>query len=84
GIRLQSATISGNGDVALPATASLVRVEVEGDLSLNVPAGVPIQVVGSAAVPDGWTPTPDGWASPTEGEGLIITIVSGSVAIEER
>ena len=77
-LRLSSLQIDGEGSVSLgPPTANTV-VTVSGAFFVTLPAGTPARVVGEAVVPAGWIPGDDGFASPTPGDGWVISVGEGS------
>ncbi len=84
GLALDAVLLRGSGTLMLPTTGRPLEVTVSGDLTVTVPAGQPIEIQGSAAVPEGWITTGEGWMSPVEGEGILIIVESGSVEVTER
>jgi hypothetical protein len=81
-LAIDSLEIDGSGTVLLgPSPAT---VTVTGTFALDVPAGVPVEVHGSASVPSGWEPTDDGYRSPGSGTSISISVTEGSqVVIKE-
>lgn len=72
-----------SGVVRLGTTTSSAVVEVDGTMTVVVPSGSPVTVVGEADVPAGWSATDGGAASPADGVGWLIEVVGGSVRISE-
>lgn len=78
-LNLSSLGLSGRGAVTLPgASGSDLAVSVSGDYVIDVPASVPVEVIGAAAVPGGWVPTEDGQRNLFEGFGLVLTVADGA------
>lgn len=80
GLEIDRLDLEGRGRVELgdPATGS--EVFVDGAMTIAVPEGTPVEVVGPADVPESWVETADGWRSPAEdGAGWTITVGEGSV-----
>lgn len=76
-LRVRAIEVLGDGTVLLPRVAGQAEALVSGALVVSVPADVPVEVVGDASVPAGWTTTDDGSSSPTEGEGGWVIVVEG-------
>jgi hypothetical protein len=72
------------GRLVLGPPGGAVTVEVAGDVEVSVPEGVPVVVVGTTRVPDGWAVSDTGATAPVTGEGWTIRAVSGSVRIVDR
>lgn len=80
GGRFESAT----GRILLGDPEIPTSIEVAGDIEVSVPADVPVEVIGSARVPDGWTVEGNGARAPVTGAGWTIRVVAGSVRIVSR
>lgn len=78
GLRVTEADISGEGMVMLGTVETTTPVELSGVFELTVPEGVPVRLVGRAAVPTTWKKLSDGWRGPTVGQGWVVTIADGS------
>lgn len=74
--------VDGDGIVRLGLGSGVVS-QAGGTLTIVIPPGTAASVVGSATVPDTWTPTADGAASPVAGDGYRIEVLGGSLTIEE-
>jgi hypothetical protein len=77
-LELASLQLDGVGTVALGAATANAVVTVSGSYEVSLPAGTPARVVGEAVVPSGWTVTDDGYASPTSGDGWVLSAGEGS------
>jgi hypothetical protein len=77
-LRLTGLQLNGEGQVALGKTAGSVVVNVNGAFRIAVPAATPVRVVGDAVVPDSWVESAEGWASPTPGNGWVISVAEGT------
>lgn len=85
GVPLQHLGVMGDGRIVLGDPTGLVIIDLQGVLEVSIPAGVPVQVIGSAEVPDGWTTSGTGSTSPTPGEGFLITTGGGQgIRVIER
>lgn len=72
-LRLSELRLVGDGRVTLGAPNGATPVSLDGDFMLAVPAGVPAEVIGQAAVPSDWVMTSDGWRAPVDGDGWVIS-----------
>ena len=77
-LHLSALQVNGTGDVALGAVSESVVVNVSGTFEIAVPPTVPVRVVGDAVVPRGWTESTEGFASPTPGNGWVISVGENS------
>ncbi len=86
GLPVSSFDAVGGGLVVLgDAASSGAEVLLVGEFRLMVPEGVPVRIVGEAAVPPGWEEFGEGWRSPTPGVGWEVTVFQGSsVTVAER
>ena len=73
-LRLSSLQLDGQGRAVLGASTENVVVTVSGDFEVEVPPGVPVRVVGEAVVPPGWAAGSGGFASPTPGDGWVLSV----------
>jgi hypothetical protein len=73
-LRLEALQVNGSGNVALGAASETAVINVSGTFVMTVPPAVPVRVVGDAVVPDGWVESGEGFASPTPGDGWVISI----------
>jgi hypothetical protein len=64
--------------VALGSVDGNVVVNVSGVFEISIPAESPARVVGDAAVPGGWVESAGGSASPTPGDGWVISVAEGT------
>jgi hypothetical protein len=73
-LRLSALQVEGTGNVALGNVTESVVVNVAGTFEITVPSQVPVRVVGNAVVPGDWTESTGGFASPTPGNGWVISV----------
>lgn len=71
----------GSGVVRLPPVASETQVRLEGRLRVQVPEGVPVEVLGPALVPSDWVVTDTGWRAPVSGTGYLMAVAETSQVI---
>lgn len=84
-IPLRHLQVTGDGTIMLAEPKGLVIVDLQGVLRVSIPAEVPVQVIGDAEVPTGWTITETGATSPTPGEGFLLTTGGGQgIRVVER
>ncbi len=85
GSRISSLRLAGSGVVRLAPVTDEVEVTVDGRFEFEVPAGIPVSVVGSeVSVPAGWTDRDGTWVSPASGPGFVVTVTSGaSLAVQD-
>ncbi len=83
-IPLQELDVTGNGTISLGQPVGPVPVSLRGTLVVSVPAGTAVEVIGTADVPAGWSTSDSGSASPTPGEGFIITTGGRGIQVVER
>lgn len=84
-LAIERLSASGEGEISLPATPSIMTIKLSGDFLVLIAPGQPASVSGIAEVPATWEATETGSASPVPGDGYIFEIVEGSaVVIEER
>ena len=79
GLNMNGLQVFGSGSITLGAVDATVAASVAGEYSIVIPPGIPAKVIGDAMVPGSWNALADGAASPTEGEGWIISVPQGSV-----
>lgn len=85
GVPLRRLGVTADGTVIIGEPVGLVIIDLQGVIDLSIPAGVPVQVVGTADVPEGWTISDTGSTSPNPGEGFLITTGGGQgIRIVER
>jgi hypothetical protein len=73
-LRLSALQVDGTGNVALGTVTESIVVNVAGTFEITVPPQVPVRVVGNAVVPGDWTESAEGFASPTPGNGWVISV----------
>ena len=73
-LRLSALQVNGSGNVTLGEVSASVVVNVAGTFEISVPSGIPVRVVGDAVVPGDWTEIAGGFASPTPGNGWVISV----------
>lgn len=73
-LRLSALQVDGTGNVVLGNVSESVVVNVAGTFEITVPSQVPVRVVGKAVVPGDWTESAGGFASPTPGNGWVISV----------
>lgn len=78
-LQIRELGLEGGGEVALGLPGSRVPVSIAGGYTISVPVDAPVEVLGSAQVPDSWEGIDGGWRSPVGGEGWVITVPEGSV-----
>jgi hypothetical protein len=78
GLDVAHLAVAGSGVVTIGETTGATEAEVTGDLTIAVPAGAPVKVVGEATVPGGWEGTDDGWEAPVPGVGWVIAVAPGA------
>jgi hypothetical protein len=78
-LNITSLQIEGSGSVSVGEPDGISPISVDGEFMIELPAGVPVRVVGPAEVPDGWLAFEGDIVSPSEGQGWIIAISEGSV-----
>jgi hypothetical protein len=81
GLDLASLAIDGGGTIKLGSAGHVVPIVVRGNVSLIVPVGVPVQVVGAAEVPVSWETTDSGTKAPATGEGWLISVAEGATLV---
>ena len=84
GLVVTKLQLDGNGTVVLGSPPTDAVAFIMGEYAVTVPSGVPVTIVGSAEVPVGWSETVDGWASPSAGQGWVITVGDGSTLLVEE
>ncbi len=78
-LTLTKASFAGEGSVTLPVAIDATYVEVSGTISLNLPSGGPVEVVGElSSIPPTWVQTDDGATRPGEGPVYFIDVSAGS------
>lgn len=77
GGRVEAAT----GRILLGVPTQAATIRLTGAIEVSVPAGVPVRVSGTTAVPDDWQTDGDDAVSGVDGEGWTIIAESGSVRI---
>lgn len=80
GARIEADT----GRVVLGVPDQAATLRLTGAIEVSVPAGVPVRVSGTTAVPEGWQTDGDDAVSGVDGEGWTIIAESGSVRIVSR
>ncbi|MGH8914437.1 MAG: hypothetical protein ACRDZM_07980 [Acidimicrobiia bacterium] len=77
-LRITGLQMSGEGRVMLGTVPESVVVNVSGTFRVVVPPSTPVRVVGEAVVPATWVDNSEGSASPTAGDGWVISVGDGS------
>jgi len=77
-LRVTALQVNGDGHLILGAASESVVVNVSGVFEIVVPHEVPVRVVGAAVVPEGWIQNGEGFASPTPGNGWVISVGEAS------
>lgn len=80
-LRVTELQVEGRGSVRLGSPMAETPVSVSGDFEIEVPSGSAVRVVGTAAVPEGWTETSDGWDSPAGAGGWVVSVSEGSTLV---
>ncbi len=79
-IRLAGLAVSGEGAIKVGGTSGPTRMVLSGSFTIEAPAGVPVEVLGAAVVPEGWTVDGDiAWIG-ERGAGWAITVIEESSA----
>jgi hypothetical protein len=81
GLDLASLSVEGSGAIRLGSPGHVVPVAVRGNLSLTIPTGSPVQVLGSAQVPGSWDRTAEGARAPVPGAGWLISVAEGATLV---
>jgi hypothetical protein len=76
GVSVTSVRVAGSGTVRLGDGAG--RLQVSGELVVEVPSGVPATVEGEAVVPADWAREDGRSRAPVAGEGWILVVGEGS------
>lgn len=80
GGRIEAAT----GRIVLGPVSEATLLSVDGDVEVLVPAGTPVRVNGTTAVPSDWVVDGDDAVAPVAGDGWVIRAESGAVRIVSR
>jgi len=80
GLALRALAVAGDGAVRIGTPSVDTRIVLDGDLTLTVPAGTAVSVVGAAGVPPGWETTDEGARSNGTGAVVTVEVADGSVA----
>lgn len=81
-IRLAGLAVAGEGHIKVGATSTPTKIVLSGSFTIEVPAGVPVEVLGAAIVPEEWMVEGDMAWFGERGAGWDITVVEeGSVQI---
>ena len=81
-VRLAGLAVAGEGDIKVGETSTPTRIVLSGTFTIEVPAGVPVEVLGAAIVPEEWTVEGDTAWFGERGAGWNITVMEeGSVQI---
>ncbi len=85
GAAISSLRLAGSGVVRLAPVAEETEVTVDGRFDFEVPAGIPVSVIGSdVSVPAGWTGLDGTWVSPASGVGYVVTVnPDASLVVED-
>jgi hypothetical protein len=78
-VPVSSTRVAGSGWIRLGAGTG--RVGLAGDLEVEVPPGVPVEVTGEAGVPPDWVAGDGGSRAPAEGEGWTLVVAPGSTVV---
>ncbi len=77
-------TLDGDGSVLLPAATRHGVIEVNGEVTVEIPTGTPAEVIGAAETPIGWEITDRGATAPVTGAGWEIVVGEGAVVRVEE
>lgn len=80
-VAVSQADLSGGGQLRLDAPIVPGRIRLRGDWTVEVPEAVAIRVEGAADVPDDWVAAGGGRRSPVDGDGWVVELVEGSLAV---
>ena len=80
GLDVRRLSVVGDGDVRVGPPPVDSVVILDGELTLTVPVGAAVEVVGAAAVPGAWETTEDGSRSGGTGAVIRVQVVDGSIA----
>jgi len=77
-ISLSGLQMNGRGRASLGTVSESVVVNIAGTFEIAVPPATPVRVVGEAMVPGSWVDNAEGSASPTAGDGWVISVGESS------
>ena len=81
-IRLAGLAVAGEGAIKVAEASTPTRMVLSGSFTIEVPAGVPVEVLGAAVVPEEWTVDGDTAWFGERGAGWDITVMEeGSAQI---
>ena len=81
-IRLAGLAVAGEGDIKVGGAPRPTEMVLSGSFTIEVPAGVPVEVLGAAIVPEEWTVEGDTAWFGERGAGWEITVMEeGSAQI---
>lgn len=81
-VQLAGLAVVGEGDIKVGATSRPTEMVLSGSFTIEVPAGVPVEVLGAAIVPEEWTVEGDMAWFGERGAGWDITVMEeGSAQI---
>ncbi|MDE0231857.1 MAG: hypothetical protein OXI56_05525 [bacterium] len=79
-VRLAGLAVAGQGDIKVGTTSTPTQIVLSGSFNIEVPAGVPVEVLGAAIVPEEWTVEGDTAWLGDRGAGWNITVMDESSA----
>lgn len=79
-IRLAGLAVAGKGAIKVGGMSGPTRMVLSGSFTIEVPPGVPVEVLGAAVVPEEWTVDGDRAWSGERGTGWDITVMEESSA----
>jgi len=77
-LSLSGLQMNGEGRASLGTVSESVVVNVSGTFEITIPPATPVRVVGEAVVPGSWAENAEGSASPTAGDGWVISVGENS------
>ncbi len=84
-LAISTVRVDGDGSVVLPPPGeNLVELELTGNVTVVVTSDSIVHVIGDGTVPTGWVPTDDGYRSDEGDPTLVVTVIAGTVVIEDN
>ena len=81
-VQLAGLAVAGEGDIKVGSTSRPIEIVLSGTFTIEVPADVPVEVLGAAIVPEEWTVEGDTAWFGERGAGWDITVLEeGSAQI---
>jgi hypothetical protein len=79
GLLLSEVTADGGGWLRMGSYTLTTPIELRGGaFEVTVPASSAVRILGEARVPPSWVVINGGYRAPTDGEGLVISVVEGA------